>query len=91
MVRAIESKLFQVDPHGFEGYLKMEVELSRSDEVFKVKEFQENATLKLQSTNQKGHVPIQEVDKCLWESEDRCNMVPWFLENTQEMQGLIRL
>ncbi|GJZ95824.1 retrovirus-related pol polyprotein from transposon TNT 1-94 [Tanacetum coccineum] len=62
-----------VDPHGFEGYLKMDVRnfrysdterLSRSDEVLKLKNFKKDATLKLsKSTNQECILHISlEVD-----------------------------
>ncbi|GKD90124.1 hypothetical protein Tco_1365631, partial [Tanacetum coccineum] len=48
-----------VDPHGFEGYLKMEVETSATlipDEVLKLKNFKKDATLKLsKSTNQERY------------------------------------
>ncbi|GKD17207.1 hypothetical protein Tco_1206365 [Tanacetum coccineum] len=48
-----------VDPYGFEGYLKMEVETSATlipDEVLKLKNFKKDATLKLsKSTNQERY------------------------------------
>ncbi|GJZ64145.1 hypothetical protein Tco_0620566 [Tanacetum coccineum] len=49
----------KVDPHGFEGYLKMEVETFATlipDEVLKLKNFKKDATLKLsKSTNQERY------------------------------------
>ncbi|GJR13295.1 hypothetical protein Tco_0795947 [Tanacetum coccineum] len=49
----------KVDPYGFEGYLKMEVETSATlipDEVLKLKNFKKDATLKLsKSTNQERY------------------------------------
>ncbi|GJU22743.1 retrovirus-related pol polyprotein from transposon TNT 1-94 [Tanacetum coccineum] len=46
-------ELVVVDPHGFEGYLKM---VAESDEVLKLKNFKKDATLKLsKSTNQEWY------------------------------------
>ncbi|GKD25718.1 hypothetical protein Tco_1231932 [Tanacetum coccineum] len=53
------SNKLMVDPHGFEGYLKMEVETSATlipDEVLKLKNFKKDATLKLsKSPNQERY------------------------------------
>ncbi|GJV29562.1 hypothetical protein Tco_1386010 [Tanacetum coccineum] len=60
-----------VDPHGFEGYLKMVVETSATlipDEVLKLKNFKKDATLKLfKSTNQ---VRYEHVGPTITSSQD---------------------